>query len=201
METIDEAQDGHEVRITSHGKMNAWVDFALDFFEKNEDRPLTFHTLPNSRPPATGGTETSGDSPPAEAKPNRMHQSTALIPRLVSVVEIIKREYVKKLDPILAEQGCLSGLHQYNEVGALEEFNADVGQNPTEEDRVQTLAHALQGRNHLKVKKTPYMKITLSRKKLPARKSATYQQPTLRKLSKSARARVKNRLRKEKHAE
>ena len=25
--------DAHEIRITSHGKMNAWVEFALKFFE------------------------------------------------------------------------------------------------------------------------------------------------------------------------
>ena len=25
--------NAHEMRITSHGKMNAWVDFALKFFE------------------------------------------------------------------------------------------------------------------------------------------------------------------------
>ena len=52
-----------------------------------------------------------------------MAPSTTLIPRLVSVVEIIKREYVKKLDPALAEKGCLAGLHQYNEVGALEDLS------------------------------------------------------------------------------
>jgi hypothetical protein len=27
------APTAHEIRITSHGKMNAWVEFALKFFE------------------------------------------------------------------------------------------------------------------------------------------------------------------------
>lgn len=79
-------------------------------------------------------------------KANRMHQSTTLIPRLVSVVEIIKREYVKKLDPVLAEGGSLSGLHQYNEVGTLEERNED-DEGDSETNRLQAIAHALQSRN------------------------------------------------------
>lgn len=28
-----ELANAHEIRITSHGKMNAWVEFALKFFE------------------------------------------------------------------------------------------------------------------------------------------------------------------------
>lgn len=30
----------HEVRITSHGKMNAWVEFALKFFEVSRHHTL-----------------------------------------------------------------------------------------------------------------------------------------------------------------
>lgn len=29
----DKYASGHEIRITTHGKMNAWVDYALKFFE------------------------------------------------------------------------------------------------------------------------------------------------------------------------
>lgn len=76
-----------------------------------------------------------------------MPPSTALIPRLVSVVEIIKREYVKKLDPALAERGCLSGLHQYNELGALEGLSGEQEKEPTDEDRQAAIVHALQGKN------------------------------------------------------
>ena len=52
---------------------------------------------------------------------------------------------MKKLDPVLAEKGCLSGLHQYNEVGTLEQLNDEEG--TTEEERLRTLSYALQGRN------------------------------------------------------
>lgn len=53
---------------------------------------------------------------------------------------------MKKLDPALAEQGCLSGLHQYNEVGTLEQLGDEEQGNP-EEERLRSLAHALEGRN------------------------------------------------------
>ena len=60
-------------------------------------------------------------------------------------MEIIKREYVKKLDPVLAEKGCLSGLHQYNEVGTLEQLTDE--KETTEVERLRSLSYALQGRN------------------------------------------------------
>ncbi len=77
-----------------------------------------------------------------------MHPSLSLIPRLISVVEIIKREYVKKLDPLLAEKGCLSGLHQYNELGTLDSFGEETEDDQVrEERRLDSLASALKGTN------------------------------------------------------
>ena len=81
------------------------------------------------------------------APETKLNMSTALIPRLISVVEIIKREYVKKLNPELAESGCLSGLHQYNELGALEEREEQHEIEQTKEERIKSIAHALQGGN------------------------------------------------------
>ncbi|KAI1786772.1 hypothetical protein LXA43DRAFT_927060 [Ganoderma leucocontextum] len=219
----------HEIRITSHGKIKNWVTFALAHFQKYEDRPLVLHTLPASKGKAPSGEseKQQGATPhPAEsenpdcvekgAKDNRLHTSMANIPRLVSVVEIIKREYVKTLDSALAQAGSLSGLHQYNEIGDLEEHGLVEGTGNEEQDRIQSLAHALQGRNHLKQKKIAFMRVSLCRKEVPelVRKGATcvclgfsaaapstepccrYQQPAVRKLSKSTRARLKKRLRK-----
>ena len=82
-----------------------------------------------------------------DGKQGRLHTSMSTIPRLVSVVEIIKREYVKKLDPALAEKGCLAGLHQYNEVGALEDLSDEQDKEQTEEDRRAAIIHALQSKN------------------------------------------------------
>ena len=66
---------------------------------------------------------------------------------MVSVVEIIKQEYVNGLDQSLADRGVLSGLHQYNEFGTLEEQDANGSQRaePTEEQRKQAIVDALQG--------------------------------------------------------
>ncbi|KAI0667804.1 hypothetical protein C8Q78DRAFT_1049729 [Trametes maxima] len=196
----------HEIRITNHGKIANWVTFALDHLQRYEDRPLVLHTLPANKGKAPAVTEeVAPDAPapePAEAqkraKGGGLHPSMATIPRLVSVVEIIKREYLKTLDPALAEAGSLSGLHQYNEIGDLESAGYIDRTGDEEQERLAALALALQGRNHAKEKKTAYMRVTLCRGKLPELigRGATYQPPAVRRLSKSARARVKHKLRK-----
>ncbi len=120
------------------------------------------HTLPVAKgkaPVPDGESEIQDGAPPQPSesenpdcgekgvKTNRMHTSMANIPRLVSVVEIIKREYLKTVDPALAQAGSISGLHQYNEIGDLEEQGLLEGTGDEEQDRIQSLAQALQGRN------------------------------------------------------
>ncbi|RDX43990.1 hypothetical protein OH76DRAFT_1389803 [Lentinus brumalis] len=185
----------HEMRITNHGKINSWVSFALDHLQKHEDRPLVLHTLPASKGKARASVQ---DAVAEEKSSKGLHPSMTTIPRLVSVVEIIKREYLKTMDPALAEAGSLSGLHQYNEVGDLADAGYAESAESAEEDRLQSLARALQGRHHVQQKKIAFMRVTLSRKPLPAlaASGATYQSPAVRRLSKSARARLKNRARK-----
>ena len=70
--------------------------------------------------------------------------STTTIPRLISVVEIIKREYLKTLE--MTHSRVLSGLYQYNEIGYLEQDESQDGMH-SEEDRAQALAMALEGKN------------------------------------------------------
>jgi hypothetical protein len=126
----------HYVRITGHGQMRTWVQFALEFLEvctatkspkrrrtssrtdadmqKHPTRPLVFHTLPLSAVPgAKKATPDPTKSPAPEAAPK---QSTVNIPLLISVVEIVKREYLQA-----CRTSCV-GLHQYNEVRCLEEL-------------------------------------------------------------------------------
>ena len=117
------------------------------------------HTLPASKvePPVVdqGGVERSTPQAlqagkqdnAAQTKSNGLHSSISTIPRLVSVVEIIKREYLKTLDPKLAQQGSLSGLHQYNEIGSLEEEGFVEGSGNEEQDRQEYIVQALSGRN------------------------------------------------------
>ncbi|KAI0654683.1 hypothetical protein C8Q70DRAFT_1026408 [Cubamyces menziesii] len=168
----------HEIRITTHGKMTNWVTFALEHFKKYEERPLVLHTLPAAKgkspetqadgeadrgPDAGGGSAGSK----GKAKKEGLHPSMATIPRLVSVVEIIKREYLKTLDPGLAERGSLSGLHQYNEIGDIVEAGHVEQEADAEEERLESLAQALQGRNHVRQKKIAFMRVTLCRKAIP----------------------------------
>ena len=73
-----------------------------------------------------------------------------LAPRLISVVEIVKREYLRNL--ATKRSSRLEGLHQYNEIGMLED-----NQVPTvpEEDtaagaaekRSEKIIEALSGKN------------------------------------------------------
>ena len=112
-----------------------------------------------------------------------MHSAATTIPRLISVVEIVKREYLKTLDPALAQSGKLSGLHQYNHIGELEQPDGPEGALGPEERRQREITLALSGKRQcvsprlsssrradmasVRQHKVPYMKVTLSRKELP----------------------------------
>jgi hypothetical protein len=70
----------------------------------------------------------------------------------VSVVEIIKREYLKSLE--LKHSTRLTGLYQYNELSCLEDLEPednrmeeDTPQATNEEARVQNIVQALGGKN------------------------------------------------------
>ncbi|OCH94877.1 hypothetical protein OBBRIDRAFT_884432 [Obba rivulosa] len=166
-----EPSETREIRITGHGKIETWVAFALRFLQENSTEPLTLHTLPAKKQQSIPSTEDAVDDTETpvqdaedgvsklESEKSRMASSMSTIPRLVSVAEIIKREYLKGLSPELAESGNLSGLHQYNEVGEL----ADEGG----VSREDALASMLRGKRHLRQHKVAYMKITLCRQELP----------------------------------
>ncbi|KAF9223585.1 hypothetical protein BS17DRAFT_733178, partial [Gyrodon lividus] len=150
------------IRITRQGKLRVWVKKALDFFQAYPDKPLVLYSSPSN-------------------------VTTSTIPRMVSVVEIIKREYLKGLD---VSAGNLSGLHQYNRLlfERREEIPVEDGDN-----RVNALLLALDGHSHVKQIFAPHMKITLSVKAIPDmhEKRETYQTPAMRRISKTAKARMR----------
>ncbi|KAJ7108724.1 hypothetical protein C8R44DRAFT_884761 [Mycena epipterygia] len=192
----DDVHNPQLIRITNHGKIKTWVAFALDFLEKHEHIPIVLHTLP-APPKSTPASENVEGAEPVQPvkNPPSVSHTASTVPRLISVVEIIKREYVKKLE--LEHSSTLTGLHQYNEVGTLEDLGLAVTgtELPLDADslRSQEIVAALEGKTHLKIKQTPFMKITLSRVDLSELTNATYQPPLVRKMSKSARARTKRR--------
>ncbi|KAF7360175.1 hypothetical protein MVEN_00746100 [Mycena venus] len=188
----DEPQNPQLIRITNHGKITTWVAFALDFLDKHEFIPIVLHTLPATPKPMPP--ENVDGTGRATNPPSFLHTAST-VPRLISVVEIIKREYLKKLE--LEHSSTLLGLHQYNEIGTLEELGLGVPDSGLPQDadtlRSREIVATLEGKTHLKTKQTPFMKITLSRVELPELGNATYQPPLARKLSKSAKARAKRR--------
>ncbi|KAF8558092.1 hypothetical protein OG21DRAFT_1504455 [Imleria badia] len=179
----EEAGTPDSIRITRQGKLRVWVKKALDFFESHPDKPLVLY------------------SAPADV-------SASTIARLVSVVEIIKREYLKGRD---VSAGDASGLHQYNEL-----LFEQQGRIPAEgEDRRDALQVALEGHsqcvtrcccrvadpswNSVKQAFAPHMKITLSTTAIMRsdEKRTTYQTPAIRRMSKAAKARMRKRQRKQ----
>jgi len=202
--------ESHEMRITQGGKIRAWVDFALKFFEENEEKALVLHTLPaankgESMESGKTGVD-AGDNDETllqrendtatKDKKKGLSPSTTTIPRLITVAEIIKREYLLAMDA--RRMSNLVGLYQYNEIGYIEngvENEADEEKDEGAEDRMDMLANALEGKN-VKIERTPYMRITLCRKELASIKSGntTAQAPLKRKLSKSAKGRLRKRL-------
>jgi len=151
------------IRITRQGKMCIWVKKALDFFEEHPSKPLVLY------------------SPPREV-------SASTIPRLVSIVEIIKREYLKGRD--------VSGLHQYNQLLSEQRDGIPVEEG---EERRDALAVVLDGHSHAKQSLAPHMKVTLSTIAIVGsnEKRETYQTPTTRRMSRTAKARMRKRMRKQ----
>ncbi|KAF4616882.1 hypothetical protein D9613_008920 [Agrocybe pediades] len=181
------------IRITSHGKMKLWVGYSLSFFEDlQEHKKIVFHTLPASMDYQGKLVEESGKQTTSSNKMSTL----SLIPRLVSVVEIIKREFMKHLDS--TKSARMLGLHQYNEIGHLETQGHPV-EGETEAQRSESIIQALSGKSHPKQKQTPFMRITLSLEEQPGLvdAGATYQPPSRRKVSKSAKTRAKKRAKKE----
>ncbi|KAG8736730.1 hypothetical protein FRC10_008987 [Ceratobasidium sp. 414] len=185
MQTINNEDAPHSMRIAAHGKISGLVTFALKFLKENPTRPLVLHTLPHKRDTARqDGKDVSATEP--AAKKRKITPSTNDIPRLISVVEIIKREFTD------------APLHQYNELGCLDEPTVEGGAlipNEPGEERQAVLQKVLQGKDHIPIQRTPYMKITLSRVALPefGTAGATYQVPVPKKVSRSAKARRRRR--------
>ncbi|CAE7146233.1 unnamed protein product [Rhizoctonia solani] len=174
----------HSMRIASHGKISLLVAFALKFLKENPTRPLVLHTLPHK----SGAAETETSEP--DGSKRKIEPSTTNTARLISVAEIVKREF--KEGP----------LHQYNEIGCLDSPNPREGGSgvgvPSEPgaERQAALQKVAEGKNHLPIKRTPYMKITLSRSQLSEVPNSTYQPPITKKQSRGTQKRTRGRVKK-----
>jgi len=186
------AKEDHikRMRITSHGKIKGSVALSLQFLldGASDCKRVVLDTLPVSVDPANTSLRTT----------------TSTVSRLISVVEIIKREYLKTLETTHSTR--LHGLHQYNEIGTLEDLGLVVAssnqaadakelESAREVERSRNIIEAISSKHFTRRKETPFMRITLSTSELPelVEKNATYQPPTCRKLSKSAKGRARKR--------
>ena len=135
----------HKIRITSSGSIKAYVRFALAFLEEHPARPLVLHTIPpsDSKP----NTEKSANS--------TVDSGTLLAPRLISVVEIIKREYLARLSSTGKGSGKhkARGVWQYTETGLLpkegsaaEPLDESGGMEGGKNARSEQLVRALEGK-------------------------------------------------------
>ncbi|KAH7106399.1 hypothetical protein BKA62DRAFT_765950 [Auriculariales sp. MPI-PUGE-AT-0066] len=188
--------------------IQAYVSHALKFLEENPDIPLVLHTLPaehksneSNEPSSSSATlavekkrkrgqdddvssisakaQKTDDGAINSSKKKKIQLCTDSVGRLVSVVEIIQREYLK-----LRKTGEI-GLHQYNQLSTLEE----EGLAPQTEE-LDPLDAALQGKKHTKIKVTPFMRITLCTQELPdlVKQGQTYQgEPPTKKKTKRQR--------------
>ena len=109
---------------------------------------MVLHTLPV----AEGKSKENGRNEVATSDGNEpqpksgLSASTATIPRLITVVEIIKREYLAAMDAKRSPH--LVGLFQYNEMGSLEDQVENEKEEEGEEsggDRMRMIADALAG--------------------------------------------------------
>ncbi|GAA5869441.1 hypothetical protein JCM3774_001453 [Rhodotorula dairenensis] len=107
------------LRVASHTDMTAAVHFSLEKLASTPNRPLVLHTLP---PPPTATTSSSSPAPSTSAVPisqKQVETAVEALPKLVSVLEIIKREFPSCSGP---SNGAKSPhpLHQYTRLTTFE---------------------------------------------------------------------------------
>jgi hypothetical protein len=123
--------------------------------QDNEERALVLHTLPvmaerkskeNGRNEVAASDDNEQEAPQlpqgSDAIKKGLSASTTTIPRLITVVEIIKREYLAATNA--KQSPHLVGLFQYNEMGSLEDQVEKEGEESAG-DRMKMIGEALAG--------------------------------------------------------
>ncbi|WVQ77224.1 hypothetical protein IAR50_006907 [Cryptococcus sp. DSM 104548] len=161
----------HKIRVTSAGKGGNYAQFGLQWLLDVPDVPIMYHTLPPSSSSSSSHPEGSSVSKPTPKAKDGLLPVTTTIPKLVTVVERVKREYIESLKAGRGEKqdktgkgkGRDKGLWQYTETGNWTPEPV-VGEG---EDAEAALRRVLGGASRPKMKHHPYMSIILSTKPLP----------------------------------
>jgi len=131
----------------------------LTTYPKEDNAAADFKKAPSTQSEA----KEDGTMQPSAGREKKKHGSWNGIPRLISVVELIKREFTAdaeikhrqalkdQLDLALRgtqEQTQISSLHQYNEVGILKDERSDPADGVSEDTaRRQRILSMLTGKN------------------------------------------------------
>jgi hypothetical protein len=110
---------------------------------------VILHTLPSEIEPASQPSQEPGK---LSVKQQTASHASLTVPRLISVAEIIKREYLNVLQEKRSSR--MFGLYQYNQIGTLEQLGVSVNPSaaaadkPSPEDlRSLQIIDALRGKN------------------------------------------------------
>ncbi|WWC70398.1 uncharacterized protein I206_104348 [Kwoniella pini CBS 10737] len=92
-------EEPYRMRITSGGSISSYVEFAIRFLNDNPHTPLILHTLPldSSKTNTNTSINSETESSSTNLKFNNFLSCTTNIPRLISVIEIIKRNYINQI--------------------------------------------------------------------------------------------------------
>ncbi|EGG12597.1 uncharacterized protein MELLADRAFT_114800 [Melampsora larici-populina 98AG31] len=160
--TLNETQDGfHCLQITPNTKISTCVAKAINHLKQVESAPLCLHTIPSNYKTI--------EKVISSSKKNPMYNSVG---KLISIVEIIKREYIAEMinqssgTTIDKSHPSRNYLYQYNQYGSLESYQLE---NPCSDPGKISERHDLiikefldEERKRPRQTHTPYMKIYLA---------------------------------------
>ncbi|KAG0666935.1 hypothetical protein C6P46_003645 [Rhodotorula mucilaginosa] len=112
------------LRVASHTDMTAAVKFSLENLATASKRPLVLHTLPPPPPPPPSSSSSPEPEPStsaAQISSKQVETAVDAIPKLVSILEIIKREFPSCSGTSGgAKPNDLPPLHQYTRLTTFE---------------------------------------------------------------------------------
>ncbi|GAA5985430.1 hypothetical protein JCM10908_006971 [Rhodotorula pacifica] len=86
-------RDFEPLRVASHTDMTAAVQFSLEKLASTSNRPIVLHTLPPPSSPSEPSTSSASTSKAPPISQKQVDSAVDALPKLVSILEIIKREF------------------------------------------------------------------------------------------------------------
>ncbi|KAI5481311.1 hypothetical protein MNV49_004933 [Pseudohyphozyma bogoriensis] len=177
------------LRVSAQAKLTQLISSALALLEK-DDTPILLHPFAHARPAAPTTPAASTSTAPPPAKPLAVNAS--LLPKLISIVEIIKRSFptapLSSSTSAAPPKGSPT-LHQYTLLTTLSSPPAAAGSTKSYEDVTKDwISGGGGGTKRPKLKHEPVLLVVLSKTKLGGfvEKGWTHQPPAPAKKSGNA---------------